>query len=475
MLELIKRKIWDLLKEKDVSLVMIYDHKGDILWHKGRKIKGGNVHKGEGFSKTFIRKTLNHPEPFEREYVVIDSSLYGLPASASKLLVKNLIIQPLANGNPYFLYVDSGSKSAFSETDREIFKCLGEVLAEMLRLIRLKSGSETGGITGNSKMMEQVKEKLLKYSLEEKPVLLLGETGVGKSHVAELLHRYSGRKGKFVTLHTPGIPDNLFESELFGYKKGAFTGAGADKKGLVDEAAGGTLFFDEISEVPVSFQAKLLRFIENRKYLVLGESVERTADVRIAAATNRNLHQAIKNKEFREDLYYRLHILEIDIPPLRERKEDIKALVMGKKELLKGKQMGSGFWETLYDHDWPGNVRELLTVLTRAGIQCEHTVSGTDLRDIIHQGPHKNPVTGHGDKAARIREDIEAGKEFWDAAWQPFINREIDRDTIKGILKTAYEDAKHSFKRMIKILNMDKKDYHSFMSLMRKYKIDPRS
>jgi transcriptional regulator with PAS, ATPase and Fis domain len=473
MIELIKTKIWKLLKEKDVSLAMIYDRKGDILWHKGREIKGLNIHHGEGFSKSFIHQTLNHTDTFEKDYVVIDSSLYGLPESASKLLVKSLIIQPV--GDCYFLYIDSGLKTAFSSIDREIFKCLGELLGEMINLIILKSEREIKGITGNSEMITKIKEKVLKYSLEENPLLLLGETGVGKNHVAELIHRYSGRKGKFVTIHTPGIPDNLFESEIFGYKKGAFTDAKGDKKGLVDEAAGGTLFFDEISEVPISFQAKLLRFIESQKYLALGESVERQADVRILAATNKDLHQAIENKEFRQDLYYRLHVLEIKIPPLRERKEDIKTLVMEKKELLKGKEIGKGFWETLYDHDWPGNLRELITVLTRVGIQCEHTVSGKDLQDIIHQSQYQGTVPPQGDKAERIREDIDMGKGFWEAVWQPFIHRDIDRETMKEILKRAYDEGKHNFKRMTKILNMDNKDYHTFMSLMRKYKIDPRS
>lgn len=472
MIELIKTKIWKLLKEKDVSLAMIYDRNGDILWHKGREIKGGNIHEGEGFSKSYIHQTLNHTDTFEKEYVVIDSTLYGLPESASKLLVKSLIIQPVSNH--YFLYIDSGSKKAFSSTDREIFKCLGELLGEMINLIILKSESEIKGITGNSEMIKKIREKVLKYSLEEKPLLLLGETGVGKSHVAELLHLYSGRKGNFITIHTPGFPDNLFESEIFGYKKGAFTDAKGDKRGLVDEAAGGTLFFDEISEVPISFQAKLLRFIESQKYLALGESVERKADVRILASTNKDLHQAIEKKEFREDLYYRLQILEIKIPPLRERKEDIKALVMEKKELLKGKEMGKGFWETLYHHDWPGNLRELITVLTRAGIHCENTVSGKDLQDIINQSQYKRPGTHQWDKVERIRTDIETGKGFWEAVWQPFIHRDIDRDTMKEILKRAYDEGKHNFKRMTKILNMDKNDYHTFMSLMRKYQIDPR-
>lgn len=472
MIESIKTKIWTLLTEKEVSLAIIYNRNGDILWHRGRRIVGRNIYAGEGFSKTYIKQSLSSTNTFEREYVVIESSVHDLPESAYKLLVKSLIIQPVTD--EYFLYIDSGSKYSFNQTDKEIFKILGELLGEMINAIK-DTGGEIGGITGKSEEIKKIREKILRYSLEEAPILLLGETGAGKSHIAELIHRYSGRRGKFVTIHTPTIPDNLFESEVFGHKKGAFTDARADKKGLVEEAEKGTLFFDEISEVPIPFQAKLLRFIETNKYLALGETTEKESDVRIVAATNRDLHKAIEMKEFREDLYYRLHILEIEIPPLRKRKEDIKALVVEKKELLKGKEPGEGFWEAVYNHDWPGNVRELMTVLIRAGIHCGSPITGKDIRDIIEQTHYKKSFQQQNDKMADAWEEIKAGKDFWQAVWQPFIDRDIDRSVIKEFLKDAYHESQHNFKKMAEILHLDKKGYHTLMSLMRKYKIDPRS
>lgn len=472
MIESIKAKIWSLLEQKAVSLAMIYNKSGDIIWYKGRRIVGRNIYDGEGFSKTYIKETLNSANTFEKEFVVIESSGRDLPESAFKLLVKSLIIQPIAD--EYFLYIDSGSKYSFSRTDREIFKVLGELLGEMINSIR-DTGGETGGISGSSEEIKQIREKILRYSLEEAPVLLLGETGAGKSHIAELIHRYSGHKGKFVTIHTPAIPDNLFESEVFGHKKGAFTDAQADKKGLVAEAEQGTLFFDEISEVPVAFQAKLLRFIETGKYLILGDSTEQTSDVRIVAATNRDLGKAIEMKEFREDLYYRLNILEIEIPPLRKRKEDIKALVTEKLELLKGKEPGEDFWDVIFKHDWPGNVRELVTVLIRAGIHCDSPIMGQDIRHIIEQTSYKKRFDNRDTDLERSWENIEAGKDFWEVVWQPFIDRDIDRSRIKGFLIDAYARGRHNFKKMADILNLDKKGYHTLMSLMRKYKIDPRS
>ncbi|MCP4154193.1 MAG: sigma-54-dependent Fis family transcriptional regulator, partial [bacterium] len=357
MIEIIKEKIWNLLKEKEVSLAMIYNSSGEILWSRGREIFGRSIKKGRGFSKTYIKKTLLHGAIIETDDVLIDLSHEGLPNSFVALRVKSLVICPI--NRDIFLYVDSGKKRVFTPEDRLVFRVLGELLGEIIDQIK-KSQEDVGGITGSCEVMSNLKQMILKFSLEIEPVLLMGETGAGKSHIAGLIHKYSGRNGRFVTVDSPTIHENLFESVLFGHKKGAFTDAKYDKKGLVAEADGGTLFIDEISEVPLSFQAKLLRFIETKKYLVLGESSERCANIRIIAATNRDLHHAIEAKEFREDLYFRLHILELKIPPLRVRKEDLKKLVLEYSRFLKGKEIGTGFWEAIIRHNWPGNVRELI-------------------------------------------------------------------------------------------------------------------
>jgi transcriptional regulator with PAS, ATPase and Fis domain len=240
-------------------------------------------------------------------------------------------------------------------------------------------------ISGESEEINKVKELIVKYSIEEDPILILGETGVGKSHAAELIHKYSSMSGKFVIADTTIINENLFESEMFGHKKGAFTGAIVDKKGLVDEAKGGTLFIDEIAEVPFSFQAKLLRIIDTKKYRILGETTERKADMRIITATNKVLLKEIEKKEFREDLYYRLNVFQIEIPPLRKRKSDIRALVMERRKYLKGKKIGEEFWKVVCNYDWPGNCRELFTVLKRAGILLNSPIRGADIKSIIDE------------------------------------------------------------------------------------------
>jgi transcriptional regulator with PAS, ATPase and Fis domain len=473
MIDVIKTKIWEILKEKAVSLAMVYDREGRILWHKGRKITGRTIHEGEGFSKSFVKKSLESREGITKENVFVASAQGFISESAVRLLIRSVLIYPITGD--LFLYVDSGRKDSFDSIERNTFKMLGDMLAETVKQIRREQESE-GGIIGSSEEMDNIKKLVLKYSLVEEPIFLKGETGAGKNHMAEQIHRYSGRPGNFVVVHTPSISENLFESEIFGHKKGAFTDAKSDRQGLVAEANGGTLFFDEISEVPISFQTKLLRFIETKKYRILGETREREADVRILAATNRNLLTAIENGEFREDLYFRLHVLEIEIPPLRQRKEDIKTLVLENRKYLNDKELGDGFWEAILNYEWPGNVRELITVLKRAGIMLDGPITGKGIQRIIEQGIFKKPLDSYDDtgKVDMLWEEIKAGKNFWDGLWSLFIDREVDRYVVKKVLNKAFMESSKNFKKMIELLNVDEKDYQKFMSLMYKYKIDPR-
>jgi transcriptional regulator with PAS, ATPase and Fis domain len=473
MIDSLKTKLWDLLKEKQVSLAMLYNKEGEILWYKGRQITGKTVHEGEGFSKSFIKQSLEERVDIEQDNVTVTSGDFNLPQSLYILNIKGLIIQPVGHG--FFLYIDSGTRASFSEADREVFKAIGQLLGIMIERIR-KSQTGAGGITGKSREIEQIRGLVLKYSLEEEPILLLGETGVGKSHIARLIHEYSGRKGEFITVNTPAIPDNLFESELFGHKKGAFTDARSDKRGYVDEALAGTLFFDEISEVPVAFQVRLLRFIETRKYQVLGDPVEKAADVRIIAATNKDLPEALKSGEFREDLYYRLQVLEINIPPLRDRKNDIKALVMENLHYLKGKEIGKGFWETVLDYDWPGNVRELITVLTRAGILLDSPITGNDLRGIIDYSRGNRPLIippPGGDKIRQILGEIQSGKDFWTAVRKPFLDHDLNRDEVKGFIAAVLEKHPGTYKNLLEPLRIAAGDYKKFLNFINDNDLKP--
>jgi transcriptional regulator with GAF, ATPase, and Fis domain len=233
-------------------------------------------------------------------------------------------------------------------------------------------------VVGESRPWKEVLKQATQVAATDTTVLLLGESGTGKEVMARLIHRASPRgDGPYVALNCAALPDQLLESELFGYEKGAFTGAGAAKPGQIERAARGVLFLDEVGEMSLSAQAKLLRVLQEKEFQRLGGTRVLTADVRIVAATNRDLRAAVEARAFREDLYYRLQVFEIRLPPLRERREDILPFA---EEFLA--EIGRAFGrppagisrearERLLEYGWPGNVRELRNALERAAIVCE--------------------------------------------------------------------------------------------------------
>lgn len=222
-------------------------------------------------------------------------------------------------------------------------------------------------------------------------VLITGESGTGKEVIARQIHRHSTRKrSKFVPVNCGGIPDSLVETELFGYRKGAFTGAVSNTKGLIEEAESGTLFLDEIGDMPLAMQVHLLRFLDTGEIRPVGGGSVGHADVRVLAATNRNLEQEIRQRRFREDLYFRLNVINLHLPPLRERKADIPELVehhLRRAATRLGVPVPTLSPEVLpllNRYDWPGNVRQLQNVLEQAIVQaCDGVVTSLDLPDAI--------------------------------------------------------------------------------------------
>jgi DNA-binding NtrC family response regulator len=470
MVEVINGKIWDLLKRKRVSLAMIYDIEGNILWHMGRDITGKTIHEGWGFSKTYIRESFINGDIIKTGGFIISGDETGTTDSMIHLVLKSLIISQI---NDYsFLYIDSRDVDCFSTGERELFQVLCQILAEMTLRNRWNE-TVTRGTTRTGKSMEEIIKLMKTCSMVDDPLLITGETGTGKTHFAERIHNYSGKKGKFVAINTPGIPGSLFESELFGHKKGAFTNALYDKKGLVEEAAGGTLLIDEITEVSIPLQAKLLRFIETGKYTRLGESFEREVDVRIIAATNKDLQKAIENKEFREDLYYRLNVFEIELPPLRERKQDLGALVREKIRYLNGKKIGDEFLEVIYSHDWPGNVRELISVLKRAGFMDKDTITGKDIQAIIHGSSRNRNNKDKADENNKIWNDFKKGKSFWEVVKEPFLSRDLKRSEVKALIARGLVETGGKYKKLLKVFNLKESDYHRFMRFLHEQDLKP--
>lgn len=228
-------------------------------------------------------------------------------------------------------------------------------------------------VIGESKQIKSVLEEIKKVADSKSNILILGETGTGKELFARVIHHNSSRADMpFVPINCSAIPENLLESELFGHIKGAFTGAVSNKKGLIEEADGGTVFLDEIGDLPPAFQVKLLRVLEDQMIRPVGSTKFREVDIRFITATNKNLSEAVREGHFREDLYYRINVITLEIPPLRERKEDIPLLIeyylnkytkdFGKEE----KVITPDALSLLIGYRWPGNIRELQNVLERA-------------------------------------------------------------------------------------------------------------
>ena len=276
-------------------------------------------------------------------------------------------------------------------------------LAEKARRLKInmRTASRFGKIIGKSKPMQDVYENILKAAESNAHVIIYGESGTGKELVAKTIHDLSDRGGrKFVTVHCGAIPDNLVESEFFGYRKGAFTGADQDKPGYLDAADGGTLFMDEVGELNLAMQVKLLRAIEGGGYTPIGSSLVKQADTRIVAATNRNLRTSVESGRFRRDFYYRIHILPIYLPPLRSRKEDIPLLVNSfvsdypqnddKLPVVPQRVLAA-----MQRYDWPGNVRELQNTVHR--YMTLGRIDFLDLPQLADESPVVEPAGGISD------------------------------------------------------------------------------
>jgi DNA-binding NtrC family response regulator len=266
-------------------------------------------------------------------------------------------------------------------------------------------GGGPGAIVGTSAAMQEVFQKIAAVSASDASVLLVGESGTGKELLARAIH-HNGRRaeGPFEAINCGSIPEALLESELYGHEKGAFTGAIRRKPGKFEIAHGGTAFLDEIAELPLASQVKLLRFLEDRRFPRVGGTEALEVDVRIVAATNRNLEERVREGRFREDLYFRLNVVKIEIPPLRERREDIPLLVAHALDLARGAGITDEALEVLKAHAWPGNVRELRNAVER-GVVLAH---GSPVRpEQLPESVRSPRPIGESDLDARVRDLVE--------------------------------------------------------------------
>ncbi len=285
-------------------------------------------------------------------------------------------------------------------------------LREDLALRRSEVTTRAGGLVAESHGMQKAVDLVLRAAPADSPVLLLGESGTGKELLARVLHeRNPGRRGKFVAVNCSAIPETLLESQLFGHRRGAFTDAREDRMGLFQEAEGGTVFLDEIGDMPLALQAKLLRVLQEKEVHPLGAADPVRIDVRVVAATNRNLAAVVEEGRFRQDLYYRLNVIVIRIPPLRERPEDLLPLIAhflekhGARTGRRGRTLSGEALTLMQRHVWPGNVRELENCIERALVLGTEEVIGIeDLPEALRARAGAGPAGGAGAAEAPLPE-----------------------------------------------------------------------
>ena len=312
-------------------------------------------------------------------------------------------------------------------------------------------------------------------------VLITGESGTGKEVMARLIHERSQRRtSQLTTINCAGIPDSLLESELFGYRRGSFTGAVRDRQGVLEKAHGGTLFMDEVGEMSLRMQGLLLRFLETGEIQPLGsEAAGRHVDVRVIAATNRQLEQDVTSQSFRLDLYYRLKVIHVHIPPLRERPEDIVPLLdhfMAKyceRYRVPKRVIAAEAIEYLRDYGWPGNIRQLKNVAERLVVCAEDgpiTVDELPLDSHDPSDTHDERVVPHVARADALFERmINGGESFWLAVYGPFMLRDLTRDDVRLIVRKGLVQSHGNYMRMLQTFNMPADDYKRFLNFLRKH------
>jgi two-component system response regulator AtoC len=337
-------------------------------------------------------------------------------------------------------------------------------------------------LIGQSPAMVALQQEVDRVARSDAKVLITGESGVGKEIVAKSIHARGPRAANiFAPVNCAGLPETLLESELFGHVKGSFTGAYRDKPGKLEMAHLGTVFLDEVGEMTLRMQGLLLRFLETGEIQKVGsEGSGRNLDVRVIAATNRDLQDMIKLGTFREDLFYRLNVIHIVVPPLRERREDIPLLVAEFLEQFLAQNRSAitavspEAMKVLTDYSWPGNVRELENVIERLvvtapgpTIEVDHLSSEIRLQDRVAFRPKRERRRTVADDL--YRRMLEHHESFWSAVYPLFMDREITRANVREVVRRGLEEARGNYKIVARLFNMEQRDYKRFLNFLRKH------
>ena len=337
-------------------------------------------------------------------------------------------------------------------------------------------------LVGRSPEIVALQQEMERVAKSDAKVLITGESGVGKEIVARSIHSRGPRAANvFAPVNCAGLPETLLESELFGHVKGSFTGAYRDKPGKLEAAHLGTVFLDEVGEMTLRMQGLLLRFLETGELQKVGaDGGGRHVNVRVIAATNRDLREMLRQGTFREDLFYRLNVIHIVVPPLRERREDIPLLVNQFLSHFAGHSRGSMLgvapdaMKALMEYSWPGNVRELENAIERLvvtvqgpTIELEHLSSEIRVHDNVALRPKR-------ERRRTVAEDlyrrmIDQRESFWSTVYPLFIDREITRANVREVVRRGLEEARGNYKIVARLFNMEPRDYKRFLNFLRKH------
>ena len=337
-------------------------------------------------------------------------------------------------------------------------------------------------LIGRSPAIVALQQEVDRVARSDAKVLIMGESGVGKEIVAKSIHSRGPRAANvFAPVNCAGLPETLLESELFGHVKGSFTGAYRDKPGKFETAHMGTVFLDEIGEMTLRMQGLLLRFLETGEIQKVGsEGSGRHLNVRVISATNRDLRDMITQGTFREDLFYRLNVIHIVVPPLRERREDIPLLVAQFLTQFTAQNRSSittvspDAMKVLMEYSWPGNVRELENamerlVVTISGptIEVDHLPSEIRVHDKIALRPKRERRRTVADDL--YKRMIDQRESFWATVYPLFMDREITRANVREIVRRGLEEARGNYKIVARLFNMEPRDYKRFLNFLRKH------
>ena len=368
-------------------------------------------------------------------------------------------------------------------------------------------------LIGTSQAITDLKAEVERIARSDAKVLITGESGSGKEVVARAINEQSSRATTFVPVNCAGIPETLLESELFGHVKGSFTGAYRDKPGKLEMADHGTIFLDEIGEMTLRMQGLLLRYLETGEIQKVGaERTVRATDVRVMAATNRNLRDLIVQGQFREDLFYRINVIHIEVPPLRERREDIPQLIQhflarftgvdadgtsngvayaGNGSIgaqlpasANGRGNGSASYspvrsiseaalDALCQYAWPGNVRQVENVVERLVVTGRREVVQIEELPVEIRTPESSGRTGR-ERRRTVADDlfrklVDDRESFWNVVYPLYMNREITRANVRDLVHKGLEEARGNYKIVLRLFNMESGDYKRFLNFLRKH------